>query len=749
MFRKRHLLFGGILGCLVATGAPAQPVFTNVAAGAGVERVHTGREYVDIGSIGLGAGAVWFDYDGDGDLDLYVTQRVGANHLFRNDGGVFTDVAALVGADDAAHDGAGAAAADYDNDGDLDLFLANADADVLLENTGGAFVDVTATAFPDAALLDARGTSASWGDYDTDGFLDLFVANHIHLGGFIGDRQDRLFHNNGDGTFTDVSTLLDTNELIGFAFIGGWTDFDDDGDLDLFLINDCPFGGVATRPTKLFRNDGGIDGESWLFTEVSAEVGADHCHNGMGLAVGDYNGDGRLDYFYTNIGQPLLLENRGGVFTDQTLAAGIDAETVPGGGDTLVSWGTNFLDADLDGWEDLLFVAGTISSSTDEYRPQPDRFYLNNGDGTFTDLSDAAGLADTLTGRSPVFGDYDRDGDPDLFVVNYGETTRLWRNDYDGGNHWLIVELEGVAGNRDGIGAHLTLRTPDGREQIREIRSGSSLGGGDDLAAYFGLGANTTADELKIRWPSGIVQTLTGVSADQRLRVVEEGVRVTATPSVWPVEIAAGGGSIVYTLTLENHTATTQVLDVWITIGGPGVNVTRGPVPVTLAVNGRWSKTLTQTVPGGVPGGSYTLEAQAGSFPIATQSDAFPFEKAAAKGGVLPGVEAWGGPWETGLSGPPETPPRRFRLAENYPNPFNPETVIAYDVGADGPVRLAVYDVLGREVAVLVSEVKPAGAYRATWDGRDASGAPVPSGMYVYRMEAPGFVQTRPMMLVK
>ena len=748
MFGKRHLLFLGILGSLMVTGAYAQPVFTEVAAGAGVARVHTGGEYFDIGSIGLGAGAVWFDFDGDGDLDLYMPQRVGANHLFRNDGGVFTDVAASVGADDAAHDGAGAAAADYDNDGDLDLFLANSDADVLLENTGGAFVDVTATAFPDAAFLDARGSSASWGDYDANGFLDLFVANHLHLSGFNGDRQDRLFHNNGDGTFTDVSALLDTNELIGFGFIGGWTDFDDDGDLDLFLINDCPFGGVATRPTKFFRNDGGLDGANWLFTEVSAEVGADHCHNGMGLATGDYNGDGRLDYFYTNIGQPLLLENQGGVFSDQTLAAGIDAETVPGGNLTLVTWGTNFFDADLDGWEDLFFTAGVISSLEEGYLPQPDRFYLNDGDGTFTDLSDAAGLADTLTGRAPVYADYDQDGDPDLFVVNYGQITRLWRNDYDGGNHWLIVELEGVASNRDGIGARLTLRTPDGREQVRETRSGSSLGGGDDLAAYFGLGANMVADELEIRWPSGIVQTLAGVNADQRLHVVEEGVRVTATPSVWPVEIAAGGGSFAYTLALENHTAETQSLDVWITISGPGVSVTRGPVPVTLAVNGRWSKTLTQTVPGGIPGGTYTLTAQAGSFPIATQSDVLPFEKAAAKGGVAAGDAAWGGPWEITSDAPVETP-RRFRLAENYPNPFNPETVIAYEVGAEGPVRLAVYDVLGREVAVLVSEVKTPGVYRTTWDAHDAGGAPVPSGVYVYRMEAPGFVRTRPMMLVK
>ncbi|MEO5718755.1 MAG: VCBS repeat-containing protein, partial [Chthoniobacterales bacterium] len=300
-----------ILGCagLVLPTAEAQNIFTDVtAATLGTVPHNAGT----LGGIRIGTGAAWFDYDRDGDLDLYMTNRIGANHLWRSDGGgVFVDVAVSLGVADASHDGSGVSAADYDNDGDLDLYLANGDNDVLFKNqlteTGTAtFVDVTATAFP-GITTPQRGTSASWGDYDNDGYLDLYVTNHQAIPGTAAGTQDRLFHNNGNGTFTDVSSLLlggDANgdgfddNLGGFGFIASWTDFDRDGDLDIFLINDCPFGPIGT---KFFRNDGGTNPLTWNFTEVSATIGAAACRNGMGIAVGDYDRDGWFDYFYTNI----------------------------------------------------------------------------------------------------------------------------------------------------------------------------------------------------------------------------------------------------------------------------------------------------------------------------------------------------------------------------------------------------------------------------------------------------------------
>ena len=514
--------------CLPGETSQAQTLFTDVTVSTLGNVTHTVSALPD---LRIGTGAAWFDYDRDGDLDLYMTNRVGANHLWRNDGnGVFVDVAAAVGAADASHDGSGVAVADYDNDGDLDVYLANSDGDVLLKNqlteTGTAtFIDVTATAFP-GITTPQRGTSAAWGDYDKDGFLDLYVTNHQEIEGTGAGSQDRLFHNNGDGTFTDVSYLLGGDDnLGGYGFVATWTDYDNDGDLDILLINDCPFGPVGT---KLFRNDGGSDPLAWTFTEVSASVGAADCRNGMGIAVGDYDRDGWMDYFYTNIGSPLLLHNNGGTFTDVTAAAGLDDGVVPATGNDRVTWGAIFFDYDLDGFLDLAVAAGSLKrSGTAGTDPQPNLLYHNDGNGiSFTDVSANSGIDETGRGRTLIMGDYDGDGAPDLFLVDYGENVHLYRNDYANttGHHWLILDLQGAGpplSNRDGIGAKIKLTTPDGAVQYCETRSGTSLGGGSDIAAYFGLNNNTLVSQVQVTWPSGIVQIVTGLAADQRMTIVE------------------------------------------------------------------------------------------------------------------------------------------------------------------------------------------------------------------------------------
>ncbi|MEO5753283.1 MAG: FG-GAP-like repeat-containing protein [Chthoniobacterales bacterium] len=490
----------------------------------------------------IGTGAAWFDYDRDGDLDLYMTNRVGSNRLWRNDGGgEFVEVSNSLGAADASHDGSGVTAVDYDNDGDLDLYLANSNADVLLKNqlveTGSpGFVDVTNSAFPQISTPQ-RGTSGSWGDYDKDGYLDLYVANHLPLPGTTDGSQDRLFHNNGNGTFTDVSSLLlggiqngrDSN-LGGYGFIAGWTDFDHDGDLDIFLINDCPQGPIRT---KFFRNDGGTNPLTWNFTEISESIGVSACRNGMGLAVGDYDRDGWQDYYYTNIGSAVLFRNNGGIFTDVTAAAGLEDALVPGSPRERVTWGTIFFDYDLDGFPDLCVAAGSLRSTIDQDL-QPNLLYHNNGNGTFTDASASSGISDTGRGRTIIMGDYDKDGDPDLFLVNYGEPAHLYRNDLANttGRHWLILDLQGAGpplSNRDGVGARIKVTTPDGVTQYWETRCGTSLGGGDDMAAYFGLNNNTTVSSIQVTWPSGTVQTLSNVTGNQRMKITESG---STTPQI-------------------------------------------------------------------------------------------------------------------------------------------------------------------------------------------------------------------------
>lgn len=499
----------------------ANLLFTNTTVEAGVSFKHNADRLVDIENA-FGTGAAWFDFDRDGDLDLYLTQRNGANKLFRNNGGAaFSDIAEALGVRAAGYDCAGVAVADFNNDGWLDMYVTTAREDILYKNVNGEkFVNIYRSAGFDPQWM-GRGTSASWGDYDNDGFLDLYVAQHIDTRSPHFENGDRLFHNSGDETFRDVSHLLGEDNLSGFGFIAGWSDFDNDNDLDIYLINDCPF---SPKPHRLFRNDGGSDPLGWQFTEVSNLIGGDVCQNGMGIAIGDYNRDGWQDYFFTNIGRAMLCENREGLFEDVTARANVDYAKVPLTDKTAITWGCNFVDYDLDGWLDLFVAAGPLRH-TDLNNTQPNLLFRNDKNGeTFTDVSATSGVDNPLPGRTSIFGDYDGDGDPDLYLVNYGNDSFLFRNENASGNHFLIVELQGTRSNRDGIGAKLRLTMPDGAAQYQETHSGSSLGGGDDLAAYFGLGKDLAAKSLQIRWPSGILQTLNDIDANQRLKVVEPSV---------------------------------------------------------------------------------------------------------------------------------------------------------------------------------------------------------------------------------
>ena len=521
-----------LASCLLIVGflaypsqAQQQPYFVDASTAAGITFNH--KALPNGRGMGMNSGAAWFDYNNDGFLDLYVTQGYGNNALYRNNGdGTFEDVARALGATDSLNIGAGVAVADYNNDGWPDLFLANANEDILLQNQNGeGFVDVT----QDVGIIDnqlGRGTSASWGDFNNDGFLDLYVTNHFNLFNQQDIRQDRLFMNNQGQSFTDVSAWLGVEALDGFGFSSTWTDFDNDGDPDLFVINDCGFSEIF-HTSKLFRNNGAALDGTWRFTDVTERTEADHCHNGMGIAVGDYDRDGLQEYFYTNIGErTLLLHYDSGTFYDAAEDAGV--YTYHPDGRRLWTWGANFFDYDLDGWLDLYVAAGTLWIQTNtEENPQHNLLFRNKGDGTFEDVSEQSGVDDPRRSRSPVYADYDGDGDIDLFLVNVDQQGVLFENTSNEGNHYLIIDLEGVVSNRDGIGAKLKLTTPDGAAQYWETRSGSSLGGGDDQAAYFGLASNTTASSLEITWPSGIVQVVEDLPVNQRLLIREDAINTS------------------------------------------------------------------------------------------------------------------------------------------------------------------------------------------------------------------------------
>ncbi|MDH4070443.1 MAG: FG-GAP-like repeat-containing protein, partial [Ignavibacteria bacterium] len=488
----------------------------------------------------IGSGSAWGDYDNDGDVDFFVTNHGGANHLYRNDGDLdldglpdFVDEAVAMGLDLPAEVSMGCVFIDFDNDGDQDLYVTNLDGNMMFRNelveTGSvSFTDITMT----TGLADeGRAITAGWGDFDNDGFLDVYLAKHANCMGGPWDNQDRLFRNNGDGTFVDVTDYLcdgvaPCDAVMGLGFSPGWYDYDNDGDIDLYLVNDILDG--TWYGNVLWRNDGDNGLGGWTFTDVSASSGTDLSVNGMGLGIGDYDNDGNMDLAFSNVGPNNLLHNLGdGTYEDVSAAAGIQRDTIAGG-EASITWGTSFFDHDNDGLLDLFYVAGYIGGTAVD---QPDAFFRNNGDGTFEDRSDLAGLNHPGRARSLSVSDFDGDGFPDVFVGHFGEPPVLYHNessDLGNSNNWLQFTVEGTTSNRDGIGARLTLTTPDAVTRIREIGSGATHGGGDQRVAMFGIGNNATGD-LVVRWPSGLEEDFGTIDANQRLHLVENSTQTTFT----------------------------------------------------------------------------------------------------------------------------------------------------------------------------------------------------------------------------
>ena len=387
----------------------------------------------------------------------------------------------------------------------------------------------------------------AWGDYDRDGWLDFIVVRHIDESNpdaftqrvyYLDVRPLALFHNEGDGTFTEATHLLGATpspsreagafgRVWGAGFQPAWVDYDNDGDLDLYVVNDF---GEYVHPNVLWRNDGPRDSSAsdrtdWAFTDVSQESGTGIAMFGMGLAVSDYNSDGYLDVFITNIADNVLLTNDGGD-TFHNAASDLDVAYGEFRRQQRVSWGTVFFDYDNDGYEDLYVASGFLDTDDINRREQPNLLFRNDGSGGFDDVSAISGAADWGTGRGVAYADFDGDGCLDLLLVNMGrsaargEPARLFHNRCDWGNNWLIVKTVGTASNRDGIGARVTL-TASGRTQIREIAAGSSNSSQNMLPVHFGLGQAEVVDELRIQWPSGTLQTLQDVAPNQVLTVVE------------------------------------------------------------------------------------------------------------------------------------------------------------------------------------------------------------------------------------
>ena len=552
----------------------ARTMFSNVSEDAGIDFVHrinTSRR----DKIGAGVVVLDFDDDGYEDIYMTNSEGPNAMYRNNGDG-TFTDLARLAGIDDPEGIGNGGCAADYDNDGDQDLYVTNYGPSHLFNNLGdGTFKDVSIVAgFPHSSSS-PRSTGCAWGDFDGDGFLDLVIARYVYDLGiatdmFDGDQEYNLveqgsktgldptnitqlssgdidlkenneiprlseelaidlaagrlglFRNIGEGKFEDVSGLLGdisgpvarTDEggvgnIWGAGFQPAWIDFDNDGDLDLYVVNDM---GEILQPNVLWRNDGVGVGRYWQFSDISVGSGADVAIDGMGLAVGDYNLDGYLDIYVTNIGDGVLLSNNGDgySFVDKAIEVGVGMGK--DGPQSRVTWGAMFFDHDNDGDEDLYVVSG--------YSVQRNLLLSNDGGGQFFDVSAGSGADDSGLGRGGVYLDYDKDGCLDIFVSNYGQSARLLRNVCDLGNNWLVVELIGVVSNRDGIGARVTV-VSEGRTLFREISGGSSQMGQNMKSAHFGLSNSDSIESVSIRWPSGEIQMLSDVGVNQYITVIE------------------------------------------------------------------------------------------------------------------------------------------------------------------------------------------------------------------------------------
>ncbi len=532
----RYLLLAiNLAAPLLMTAQPDQPIFRDVSAEAGISASHRAIWDDKEAMQGyLAIGQAWGDFDRDGWPDLFVTGNLDPNRLYRNEGdGTFSvsPHSELLSLPDVPS--GGATWADYDNDGWPDLYIVNNGANRLFHNDRGAgFSDVTAV----AGVGDiGKGTSAAWGDYDNDGRLDLYVTNWSCYPECepvdFSAQADRLYHNNGDGSFTDVTLTLDYAFTLGAGFAPAFLDYDGDGDQDIYVVNDKLQNAIGN---VLWRNDGAGCGH-WCWTNASSESNADLLINGMGLDASDYDNDGDLDLYITDMVYTMyLLRNDDGAFRSRAHSAGVAINLGPDAG---VGWGAAFFDFDNDGWQDL-YVASTEyfqtfpELETTFMNPRADALFHNNGRSGFNDVSARSGIDEALPTLGVAYADYDRDGDLDLVTGNWNSGYRLYQNQ-SGGNRWLSLDLRGddpsqnpsryyPAGaslvNRDAVGTQVYLRTADGDTQMQVVRIGAGLGGTNQLELHFGLGAASSAD-LRIVWSNGDECGFSGLPANQRLRI--------------------------------------------------------------------------------------------------------------------------------------------------------------------------------------------------------------------------------------
>lgn len=732
-------------------------------------------------------GISWVDYDGDGDLDIFASNiGAGEDIIYRNlliESGTATfEVDSSAG--DLGNQGFGSLGntwADIDNDGDLDVYTSTVFSKLFVNNGDGTFALVTEGDI--ASANNISSWAAAWGDIDNDSYVDLVA---VHPAGFLGPVQpNHLFLNNDGTSFTEVDSGASpiTSGTAPFT-VGSWSDYDRDGDIDLFIGSGPAVG--FTAPDFLYENSFSQNGTAG-FTPILNGIVATDARDGQVFNWIDTDNDGDLDVYITNYwgGDPNGLPNDYYLNNNGTYVKVTSGDIVTDTGFSLANtWGDYDNDGDLD-------VLITNDQGTLNY------LYFNNGDGTFVrDDSSPMAFETAATGSyGASAGDYDNDGDLDLITGNGafifgGNTNFFYRNDSDNGNGWLNIDLEGSLSNRTALGAKVWAKaTINGNSywQYREVSAQNSFCGHNSFRVHFGLGDALLVDSLLISWPSGVQQSYTNVDVKQFLNIRENAPfnqfdtqaeivfkgearnRISAfhtfdlndasdsfDPATEDVYVQAGGfeelipaGSFVAISDWQGYQSG-QHCSIWRYLD-PRADGIRAMV-IVLKNDGAGiaaffakridlQSTMALYSPENVPFRMW-LGNDAGEATIVMRED--------GKRWTTLGVEHLAKVDGEDLFAPVDHLPANYSLKANYPNPFNPSTTIEFDLPEAAVVTLEIFDNLGRHVAGAYRDSPlRAGTHKWEWNATDARGNPLSSGIYFYRLQANGYTQIRKMMLVR
>ncbi len=446
-------------------------------------------------------GVAFVDYDNDGDEDIYVSSIKNKNALYQNDGtGNFTNVAAAAGLDEEG-DSFTSGWGDFNNDGWIDVYLAtggNRPNKLYMNKGDGTFEDVTQASGTGNL---ARCRFVLLADVDMDGLLDIYLP--------VIYASNYLYHNNGDGTFTNIIDQANANDFL-VAMGGEFCDYDNDGDPDLYLTHD------NDQAYILYNNDG-----TGHFTDVSEFAGVNYEGNGMGTSFGDFNNDGFMDIYVTNLyPNNLFVNNQDGTFTDIATEAGVADEGM--------SWGLQWLDYNNDGWQDIYMVNDSY------FLPYPNLMYHNNGNNTFTVVSTDTPLESMKPGYGTAVADVNNDGRLDIFVTNLSAqvNSELFINDDDSGFNWLKIKLEGTESNRSAIGARVIVEA-DGLTTMQEIKVGGGYSSQNSMTLHFGLANAANAQKVTVRWPNGFTETYENLLVNTTYKATEkQGIKELGTGQV-------------------------------------------------------------------------------------------------------------------------------------------------------------------------------------------------------------------------